>query len=117
MRSPLTLKILLVAALGTASTTAVEAGNVETGRQRAQELGCQACHGPDGNGVEPRIANVPRLAGQYADYLVRALLEYQTGERTNAIMSGMVTNLSPEDRENIAAFYASERGLGVLSSR
>ncbi|HEY4093290.1 MAG TPA: c-type cytochrome, partial [Luteibacter sp.] len=31
---------------------------------------CVACHGKDGNSVDPQY---PRLAGQYADYMAQAL--------------------------------------------
>jgi cytochrome c553 len=54
---------------------------------------CEACHGKNfNNTVDP--AN-PRLAGQYADYLLFSLRAYMTDNnprvgRTNAIMKGMI---------------------------
>src|SRR4030095_12875705 len=52
-------------------------GDVDAGK--AKSVTCQACHGADGNaGVDPQY---PRLAGQYADYLARALHDSQSGER------------------------------------
>ena len=51
---------------------------------------CVACHGQDGNAADgPHQAMNPRLAGQYADFLAKALREYRSGERGNAIMMGM----------------------------
>lgn len=66
---------------------------------------CAACHGVDGN--SPLSAN-PNLAGQHADYLYKQLTEYKSGARANAIMAGMVANLSDEDMRDLAAFYASK---------
>ena len=101
-----------VTLLGSASALA---GDAETGKAKTQELGCVACHGPDGNGADPKVPQVPRLAGQYADYLVQALKDYRTGKRKNPIMAGFAANLTDDDRRNIAAYYASRDGLKVLS--
>jgi cytochrome c553 len=79
------------------------AGNPELGR--AKSAPCAACHGEDGRGIAP---NFPVLAGQYADYLVHALKQYRSGERNNALMAPMATNLSDADIEDLAArrYYA-----------
>lgn len=73
-----------------------------------KSLACQACHGTDGNGVDPQY---PRLAGQYADYLAHAMRAYQKGDRNNVIMVGMMSALSEEDINDLAAFYATKEGL------
>ncbi len=64
---------------------------------------CAGCHGV--NGVAA-IAEYPSLAGQGAPYLVKQLMEFKSGVRQNAIMAGMVANLSEQDMQNLAAFYA-----------
>jgi cytochrome c553 len=71
----------------------------------AEELAktCAACHGADGNSTN---AQYPRLAGQYHDYLARALQEYKTGERQNAIMQGFVKTLSDADIQTLSNYYA-----------
>jgi len=66
---------------------------------------CAACHGVDGNSLLP--AN-PSLAGQHADYVYKQLVEFKSGARVNAIMAGMVANLSPDDMHNLAAYYSSQ---------
>jgi cytochrome c553 len=66
---------------------------------------CVACHTADGSRGSP--AN-PILAGQHADYLFKQLTEFKEGKRKNAVMSGMVAALTPEDMKNVAAFYASK---------
>lgn len=95
----------IAAALSLAFAASASAeGNVEAGKQKSQV--CQACHGPDGNGVgDPQY---PVLAGQYADYLVRALKDYKSGARENAIMAGFTATLSEQDMEDLAAYYAAQ---------
>jgi len=66
------------------------------------------CHGPDGN--SPTSPEFPRLAGQYYDYLVRALNEYKSGARKNAVMAGQAQPLTAKEIEDLAAFYASQKG-------
>jgi cytochrome c553 len=59
----------------------------------AKVAACEACHGKNfNNTVDP---GNPRLAGQYADYLLVSLKAYMTDNnprvgRTNAIMKGMI---------------------------
>ena len=80
------------------------AASPEAGKAKSQI--CQACHGADGNGIgDPQY---PLLAGQYADYLAKALRDYKSGARQNAIMLGFASTLSDEDIDNLAAFYASQ---------
>jgi cytochrome c553 len=68
---------------------------------------CAACHGADGNGTN---AQYPRLAGQYHDYLARAMQEYKAGSRQNAIMAGFVKTLSDADIDALARYYAAMPG-------
>lgn len=84
---------------------AAQAADVEAGKAKSQT--CQACHGTDGNGTDPQY---PRLAGQHADYLVKALKDYRSGSRANAIMAGFAGTLTDDDIANLAAFYAAQSG-------
>lgn len=105
---------LFAAALALGFGTASASGNVAAGKKKA--VACEACHGKDGNGIAP---NFPALAGQYQDYLVEVLHEYQSGRegsavsthhRTNAIMNGMAAPLSDQDIEDLAAYFSSLPG-------
>ncbi|MND03859.1 Cytochrome c-552 [compost metagenome] len=49
------------------------------------------------------------LAGQYYDYLVRALSDYKAGHRTNGIMKGFAGQLSKQDIEDLAAWFSSQK--------
>ena len=67
---------------------------------------CAACHASDGSRGSPAY---PILEGQHPEYLVKQLTEFKSGLRSNAIMTGMVAALSPDDMKNVAAFYASKQ--------
>lgn len=84
-----------------------QARDVAAGKAKADAV-CAACHGKDGN--TPIDPSYPRLAGQHRDFLVRTLLDYQSGARKNAIMAGQAQPLSRADIENLAAYYASLPG-------
>lgn len=104
-----TVAQLALVALALAATSAHAAsGNPESGKKLAQP--CQACHGADGNSTAPIY---PKLAGQYADYLARALVEYRGGERVNPIMAAFVENLSDQDILDLASFYSAMPGQVV----
>lgn len=71
---------------------------------------CAACHATDGNSA---VAVNPKLAGQIPEYLHKQLTNFKAAggkkaERDNAVMAGMVANLSPEDMRNLAAYFAGQ---------
>jgi len=59
------------------------AGNAANGKAISEKV-CAACHGVDG--AKPIAPENPILAGQYRDYLVKALSDYKSGKRANPIM-------------------------------
>lgn len=67
---------------------------------------CAACHGMDGNSA---AAANPSLAGMNAEYLDKQLVNFKSGERKNAIMSGMVATLTPQDMQNLAAYFSMQQ--------
>ena len=79
-------------------------GNADNGRGKAQA--CAACHGPEGN--KPAGPDFPIIAGQHADYLRKALLDYKSGARANPIMKGFAAALSKQDIEDLATYFASQ---------
>lgn len=88
-------------ALVLASAPLMAAG-ADNGKSKA--AACFACHGADGNAVDPQY---PRLAGQYNEYIQQALHEYKDGRRNNPIMKGFTATLSDQDIQDIAAYYSS----------
>ena len=87
----------------------VSAADIEAGKAKATEV-CSACHGMDGNSTS---SDFPKLAGQNEDYIRNALRAYQTGARKNPIMVSMAEPLSKQDIENVAAYFARQKGLVV----
>ena len=87
------------------------AADVAARAAKAKEV-CAACHGLDGNSAQP---DYPKLGGQHADYLAKALRDYKSGARKNAIMAGFAAALSQRDIENLAAYYGQQPR--VLSSK
>ncbi|MBP6533775.1 MAG: cytochrome c [Arenimonas sp.] len=108
-------KILLVCVLGVfaGQTSAMGvSGNAAAGKQKAVTV-CAACHGADGN--KTLDDSYPKLAGQYPDYMLKALKEYKSGKRSNAIMAGQVQALSEADMANLVLYYASLKSqIGTL---
>ena len=97
---------LLILAFACFSAQAFAAGDAASGKQKSQT--CAACHGPDGN--RPAGPDFPRLAGQYYDYLLKALRDYKSGARKNPIMGGQVGSLTSQDMADLAAFYSRQKG-------
>jgi len=104
--------LIAVAALALAGA-AQAAGNAEAGKQKAAQV-CAACHGAEGD--KPTAPENPILAGQHYDYLVKALQDYKSGKRNNAIMKGFAGSLSKQDIEDLAAWFASRKS-GLHSQR
>ncbi|MGH8631171.1 MAG: c-type cytochrome [Burkholderiales bacterium] len=68
---------------------------------------CAACHGEDGN--KPNTPDTPKLGGQPADYLAKALRDYQSGARKNPIMGAMSAGLSKREILDMAAYFAGQK--------
>lgn len=66
---------------------------------------CASCHGARGVSTNPKY---PSLAGQKSDYLLRALEEYKSGKRKNAIMNGMASGLSLAQMKKLADYFGSQ---------
>ena len=102
MKSILVAAVAAIAATGTGVASAV---NLDAGRKFAAEV-CVACHGVDGNSPNQEY---PKIGGQHPDYLAKALRDYQTGARNNAIMKGFAGMLKSDDIDNVAAWYGSQK--------
>lgn len=102
----MTLRFIAMLTLGLVAFGAQANGSVDAGKQKSQT--CQACHGPDGNGIG--MPMYPILAGQYADYIRKALGDYKSGARSNPIMAGMAGALSEQDIADLAAYFSSQQG-------
>lgn len=101
--------VLMVVMVGLAFQAQAK-GDAEAGKEKSTP--CQACHGVDGVATDPNL--YPNLGGQYESYLVKSLQDYRDGSRVNPLMSTFAANLSDQDIEDLAAWYASQDGLDIL---
>ncbi len=79
------------------------AGDAEAGKQKSEP--CVACHGVGGVSANPAW---PKLAGQGEKYLVDQLQLFKEKVRVNTLMNPQAENLSEQDIEDLAAYYASQ---------
>ena len=89
----------------TEKTKAIEAPPTTSAEATAKAV-CSACHGADGNSA---IALNPKLAGQHPEYLLKQLTNFKEGKRANAVMAGMVANLTKEDMQGLASYFAGQK--------
>jgi cytochrome c553 len=94
--------------------SAQASGDAAKGQKKASEV-CAACHGADGG--KPSAPDQPVLAGQYYDYLVQALSDYKVGRRTNPIMKGFAGQLSKQDIQDLAAWFATQQRSSLHDQR
>jgi len=97
----------VVASIAIMFVLPVAAQDAKKGEELAQQQ-CAACHGKDFvTGLDPTY---PKLASQYQDYLEKALRDYKTGARNNAIMNGIAKPLTRDDIRNVAAYLSGLPG-------
>jgi len=88
----------------------VDSALAAKGKALHMSKGCVGCHGA--TGISP-MANTPRLTGQYIDYMVIQMQDYQDPSRaippSAMAMRGMFAGMSEADLRALAHFYASEK--------
>lgn len=99
--------ISLVSLLGSAPALAVT-GDAGAGAQKAAV--CGACHGVNGNSVNPEW---PNLAGQHASYIAAQLELFKQGVRNNVIMAPNAMMLSEQDMADLAAYFSQQPLQGL----
>ena len=76
----------------------------DAGAGAAKAALCAACHGQNGLSSNPLW---PSLAGQQEQYLAKQIRAFRDGTRTDVSMQPFVANLTDQDVEDLAAYYAS----------
>jgi len=84
--------------------TAASAADIAAGEQKANS--CVGCHGQKGSSGN---AQWPNLAAQERVYFANQLKAFKTGDRSNAMMQSIASNLSNEDIDNLAAYFSSQK--------
>jgi cytochrome c553 len=117
MTYPNAFAMSLGAALAVLATTGIahaqdaNAGDAAKGALKVQM--CQGCHGIEGwRTAFPEVYPVPRIAGQHPAYIMKALGEYKSGERSHPSMRAIAASLSDKDMADVAAYYA-QTGLAT----
>jgi cytochrome c553 len=86
-------------------TAAPDAARVARARALVEKRKCAVCHNPDFSGRD----QMPRLANQREDYLLKAMRDYRSGNRVgygNAAMAETVAGLGDGDLQDLAHFLA-----------
>jgi cytochrome c553 len=100
-------KVLMLVLTGLAVSVAAsawaEGGNAEAGKTKSAT--CAACHGADGNSVNPEW---PKLAGQHPGYILKQLMNFKNDVRVNPSMTPMAKPLSDADMADLAAYFSSQ---------
>ncbi|MEQ1601901.1 MAG: c-type cytochrome [Methylophilaceae bacterium] len=94
----------------------IGSGNFIAGKDKSRVELCQECHGEQGNATG---VGVPHLAGQYADYILKQLRNFKSGERKHPVMNPMAQGLAEKEMGDIAAYFGSNnpmQGNGVKES-
>lgn len=110
-----TIRLTCCALVLLAAPVSWSKGSAEAGAALAGT--CLACHGANGNSVNPEW---PSLAGQNAAYIERQLHLLHDGRRTGkagdtsaAMMPAMAATLSDQQMEDVAAYYSQQTPTGL----
>lgn len=96
-----------VAAVTLASGAAAAEGDAAAGKSKNSM--CIGCHGiPGYRTAFPEVYSVPKLGGQQAAYIVKALQAYKAGDRSHPSMRAIAAGLSDQDMADLAAYYSSD---------
>ena len=108
MNAITTLHIITAGAL-LACAGALQAAEGDPTAGKGKTTMCIGCHGIGGyKTVFPDVYHVPKLGGQHAAYIVKALQEYKAGNRSHPTMRAIAAGLSDQDMADLAAYYASD---------
>jgi cytochrome c553 len=95
--------LLFLLAAGAAQSSSLVEGSAEAGKSKA--LTCGACHGADGNSVNPMWPNV---AGQHSVYIYEQLQAFKSGTRSDILMSAQTLALNEQDMRDLAVYFESQ---------
>ncbi len=109
-------KRLAIAGLSLGCLLALPALAADAAKGKVKAETCTGCHAVASyQNVYPTY-NVPKVAGQHAEYIVAALKAYKSGERAHQTMHANAINLSDEDMADIAAYFASVAPGGAAAA-
>lgn len=95
-----------IAAALLAGMPAAVAADGDPSRGAKLAYACLGCHGSENSKNAYPKYSVPKLGGQNAAYVVAALEQYAAGSRSHPTMRGYASTLTPEERADVAAYFA-----------
>ena len=105
MKQKTIMSLLLASSMLLAFSGAVQAGDPAAVKDKSSM--CIGCHGIDGYRTAYPVAyHVPKIGGQSAEYIIKALQAYQNGDRNHPSMIAIAAGLSEQDIKDFAAYYA-----------
>ncbi len=106
MKQKSMVSLLLATSMLFAFSGIAQAGDAAAGKEKNSM--CVGCHGIEGYRTAfPEAYHVPRIGGQHAEYLVKALQGYRDGTRSHPSMTALAKTLSEQDIKDLAAYYAN----------
>ena len=102
----------VLAGLVIMTNAAMAAPLTEKQLERVREIideACVFCHGEKGEASNPIY---PRLAAQNREYMARQLRLFRSGERKSDIMNEQAGDLTDEEIEALATYFAAQPPLG-----
>lgn len=76
---------------------------LEDGKDRSTL--CGYCHGKDGNSAKP---DIPNLAAQNPEYLLKQFQLFASGERKNYVMERLAKSISTKDQIDMVLYFSSQ---------
>jgi cytochrome c553 len=102
------IAVMALVSVLAAPAALADTGDPEAGAQKA--VVCGACHGMNGNSVNPEW---PNLAGQHASYIAAQLELFKQGVRNNVIMAPNAMILGEQDMADLGAYFARQPRQGL----
>ena len=104
------LAVLATSALALAPAAVRADNSAAATAGEAKAAVCTACHGVNGNSVNPEW---PSLAGQGSAYIKEQLKLFRAGHRNNLVMYPLAVALTDDDIRDLAAYYSRQTPTGL----
>ncbi|MFN5011847.1 MAG: c-type cytochrome [Gammaproteobacteria bacterium] len=104
------LAVLATSALALAPAAVRADNSAAATAGEAKAAVCTACHGVNGNSVNPEW---PNLAGQGSAYINEQLKLFRAGHRNNLVMYPLAVALTDDDIRDLAAYYSRQTPTGL----
>ncbi len=111
------MKFALFACLGMSSLAmANEPTNVgDAAKGKVLSATCAACHGADGNSVNPAW---PKLAGQGEGYLAKQLADFRSDKRNDPTMTAMAKGIASDaDIKDLVAYFSGQKAKAGTANK